>query len=111
MFCYVLLSIILQLLLSVRGNSEVVPTSAAKDVSSARQPQVNVENIIIAISQSFAYLISNLKKEKTGNVETVGFTSYITCTAVVLLLVLKCFTVIRSYCKNGAIGEYQISES
>ena len=77
--------------------------------NSALRSPVEIEKIVIAISQSFAYLISHLNH--SAIVKSDGATPYVTCAAIVILLVLKFFTIIKKYWKNGAGGEYEMSQS
>lgn len=76
-----------------------------------RRKQGDIENIIIAVSQSFAYLISHIKSDKTVNVDSVGATSYVNCVALLILVVLKCFTIIKKYWKNGEERGFDIASS
>ena len=87
--------------LSVRFADSSVANISESSQEKLRRKQGEIENIIIAVSQSFAYLISHIKTDKTVNVESIGATSYVNCVALLILVVLKCFTIIRKYWKSG----------
>ena len=93
---------------------EQLQRSLSKDALSTLANN-DAENIIIAVSQGFAYLLKHLKGAEDGlesQLESHGFTPYVTAIALTLLLLLKLFTSIKKYWrKNEAGGESGISVS
>ena len=92
--------------------SEITTTNTSDSTQHKfRRQESEIENIIVAVSQSFAYLISHIQNEKTVNVDSVGATSYVNCVALLLLVVLKCFTIFKKYWKNGEKGNFEDSQT
>ena len=103
-----MLKMLLQLLIILNtaiailaDNYSSIQLEVIKRLSSARKEHSVVESVITVAAQSCAHLISGLSFEKYNNIQIPGTANYVTCLAVVVLLLLKLFTIFHKYWKNG----------